>query len=137
VAAVAEVGPAIPVTAAVVPDEEEARLRKGQDWSLWARTGLLDAVCPMAYATDRATFAQQVTGVREAVGDVPVWAGIGAYRLSAAQTAAHVRVARSAGAAGVAVFSYDSVAARRDGGARYFAELRPALLTYGTQAAAR
>lgn len=137
VAAVSDARPAIPVTAAVVPDEADARARKGQDWVGWARDGLIDAVCPMAYTTDRTLFAQQVAGVRTAVDDVPVWAGIGAYRLTAAQTAAHVRLARGAGAVGIALFSYDSVAASRDGGARYFAELRPALIEGDTQAVAR
>jgi uncharacterized lipoprotein YddW (UPF0748 family) len=137
VAAVSDARPAIPVTAAVVPDEADARARKGQDWVGWARDGLIDAVCPMAYTTDRTLFAQQVAGVRTAVEGVPVWAGIGAYRLTAAQTAAHVRLARGAGAAGIALFSYDSVAASRDGGARYFAELRPALIEGDTQAVAR
>jgi hypothetical protein len=57
-----------------------------------------------------------------------VWAGIGAWRLSAAAAAARVRLAREAGANGIAIFSWDSVAAERDGGRRYLATLRTVLL---------
>ena len=42
-------------------------------------------------------------------GATPMWAGIGAYRLPVARTAANVRTARRAGAAGVLLFSYDSL----------------------------
>jgi len=121
------VRPGITLSAAVVPDAAEARERKGQDWGAWARDGLLDVVCPMAYTTDAQVFARQVASVMETVGDVPVWAGIGAYRLPAARTTEHIRLARQSGAAGVALFSYDSLASARDGGARYFSALRPIL----------
>jgi uncharacterized lipoprotein YddW (UPF0748 family) len=128
VTTVSETRPGATVSVAVVPDAAEARDRKGQDWAAWARDGLVDAVCPMAYTTDPTVFARQVASVRQAIGDVPVWAGIGAYRLTAAQTSAHVRLARDGGAAGIVVFSYDSLAGQRDGGARYFAQLRPTLI---------
>ena len=39
-----------------------------------------------------------------------MWAGIGAYRLSAAQVGDYVQTARRVGAAGVILFSYDSLA---------------------------
>jgi len=119
--------PDIVVSAAVVPDAAEARDRKGQDWAGWARDGLLDVVCPMVYTQDANVFARQVSGVRETVGDVPVWAGVGAYRLTATQAVKHIRLARQSGASGIALFSYDSLASARDGGARYFSLLRPAL----------
>jgi hypothetical protein len=38
-----------------------------------------------------------------------VWAGIGAYRLSPAQTIENIQAARRLGAAGFALFSYDSL----------------------------
>jgi hypothetical protein len=40
-----------------------------------------------------------------------VWAGIGAYRLSPAQTIESIRIARRRGAAGIVLFSYDSLVA--------------------------
>jgi uncharacterized lipoprotein YddW (UPF0748 family) len=97
------------VSAAVVPDAADAASRRLQDWAAWVRQGLLDVVCPMAYATDRATFTAQVTEARQAAGDGSVWAGIGAYRLSSADTVENIRIARSLGAVGIVLFSYDAL----------------------------
>lgn len=97
------------VTAAVIPDAREAIEHKLQDWPDWARRGLIDAFCPMAYTTSLQTFNRQVAAVRAAAAPQPVWAGIGAYRLTAAQTIDHIAAARQAGAAGVVLFSYDSL----------------------------
>jgi hypothetical protein len=38
-----------------------------------------------------------------------VWAGIGAYRLTPAQTVENIQAARRLGAAGFVLFSYDSL----------------------------
>ncbi|MEZ5319646.1 MAG: family 10 glycosylhydrolase [Vicinamibacterales bacterium] len=120
--------PGITMSAAVVPDAAEARERKLQDWPGWAASGLLDVVCPMAYTQDAAVFRAQVRDVASLVGPVPMWIGIGAYRLTTAETAANVRVARRAGAAGVLIYSYDSLAeAGRPRGSALTA-LRPVLL---------
>jgi uncharacterized lipoprotein YddW (UPF0748 family) len=97
------------VTAAVIPDAREAFEHKLQDWPDWARRGLVDAFCPMAYTTSLPTFNRQVAAARKAAAPRAVWAGIGAYRLTPAQTVDHIAAARSAGAAGVVLFSYDSL----------------------------
>ncbi len=114
--------PGILVSAAVLPDPAAAVSVKLQDWPDWAARGLIDALCPMAYAEDRPVFTAQVDAVHRAAGSVPVWTGIGAYRLTATETASRVREARRAGSAGVLLFSYDSVSAGR-GGARYLADV--------------
>ena len=46
---------------------------------------------------------------RAYAGSRPVWAGIGAYRLSPTQTLENIGVARRLGAAGIVLFSYDSL----------------------------
>jgi uncharacterized lipoprotein YddW (UPF0748 family) len=97
------------VTAAVIPDAREAYEHKLQDWPDWARRGLIDAFCPMAYTASLPVFNRQVAAAREAAAPRPVWAGIGAYRLTPAQTIDHIAAARSAGAAGIVLFSYDSL----------------------------
>jgi uncharacterized lipoprotein YddW (UPF0748 family) len=102
-------------SAAVVPDVEEAASRRLQDWGLWLRSRVLDVVCPMAYATDSAAFSAQVASARQAAGLRPVWAGIGAYRLSSAQTVENIQIARRLGASGIVLFSYDSLASLPDG----------------------
>lgn len=99
------------LTAAVKPDANEAMQERLQDWQDWASRGLLDVICPMAYTPDLARFATTVAGVRRSAAPQPFWAGIGAYRLDSAQTVAHIRAARAAGASGIALFSYDSLTA--------------------------
>jgi uncharacterized lipoprotein YddW (UPF0748 family) len=98
------------VTAAVIPDAREAYEHKLQDWPDWARRGLIDAFCPMTYTASLQTFNRQVAAARQAAAPRPVWAGIGAYRLTAEQTVDHFAAAREAGAAGIVLFSYDSLA---------------------------
>jgi len=97
------------ITAAVIPDAREAFDHKLQDWPDWARRGLVDAFCPMAYTASLPTFNRQVAAARAAAAPQAVWAGIGAYRLTPAQTVDHIAAARDAGAAGVILFSYDSL----------------------------
>jgi hypothetical protein len=70
---------------------------------------MIDVVCPMAYTPDAAVFASQIAFVRQVSGDQPVWAGIGAYRLSSSQTIANIQTARRLGAKGIVLFSYDSL----------------------------
>jgi uncharacterized lipoprotein YddW (UPF0748 family) len=97
------------VSVAAAPDQRDALTRKLQDWGAWVNDGLVDALCPMAYTQEPARFAEQIAGARQAAGDRPVWAGIGAYRLSPAQTIENIQTARKLGAAGVILFSYDSL----------------------------
>lgn len=100
--------PAARITTAVWPDGADAVGRKMQDWPLWLRTGLVDAVCPMMYTTSATTFARQLTELAEhPVGRV--WPGIGVYRITAAEAARRVVATRKAGFDGVLLFSYDSM----------------------------
>ena len=108
-AAVKEERPQATVSLAAVPDMSEALSRKMQDWGGWLEAGLIDALCPMAYTQEATRFAEQVAAAREAAGSRPVWAGIGAYRLSPAQTIDNIQTARKLGAAGIILFSYDSL----------------------------
>jgi uncharacterized lipoprotein YddW (UPF0748 family) len=97
------------VSAAVYPDAQEALNHRFQDWSMWVENRWIDVVCPMVYTPDARTFATQVASVRQVAGTRPVWAGIGAYRLSAAQTVDNILTARRLGANGIVLFSYDSL----------------------------
>jgi uncharacterized lipoprotein YddW (UPF0748 family) len=97
------------LSAAVFPDATEASNRRFQDWGAWLESGLLDAICPMAYTTDAALFRSQIANVKQRAGGRPVWAGIGAYQLSARATVENIRTARQLGAEGVVLFSYDNL----------------------------
>jgi uncharacterized lipoprotein YddW (UPF0748 family) len=108
-AAVRDARPSALVSVAAAPDMQEALTRKMQDWGAWLNDGVIDALCPMAYTQEPARFAEQIAAAKEAAGPVPVWAGIGAYRLSPSQTIDNIRTARKLGASGVILFSYDSL----------------------------
>lgn len=101
--------PKAALSAAVVPGVDEAATNRLQDWKTWLERGLLDAVCPMAYTTDPAVFRAQIAGVKRLAGTRPVWAGIGAFQLSALETILNIRAARQLGAQGVILFSYDNL----------------------------
>lgn len=110
-AAVKAVRPGTLISAAVVPDAQVAANSRQQDWRAWLDQSLLDILCPMAYTTDAGVFSQQVKAARDYAGNVPVWAGIGAYHLPQAQTLQHIAAARKLGTAGIILFSYDSLTA--------------------------
>ena len=103
--------PGAVISAAVAPSADVATDQRLQQWSVWAESGLIDVVCPMAYTPDLAEFTDLITQARAAAGRTPVWAGIGAWQLPPTRTGQHVRAARKLGAAGVLLFSYDSLAA--------------------------
>jgi uncharacterized lipoprotein YddW (UPF0748 family) len=134
-AAVRQARPGTLVTAATVPDPREAIERRLQDWHGWLEAGAIDAVCPMAYAPEPARFAEQVAAAREAAGDRVVWAGIGAYRLTATQTIENIRTARRLGAAGIVLFSYDSLTDTRHAAPDYLAAVGRGAFADGTASA--
>lgn len=113
--------PAATITVAVAPDMEEARNHRFQDWSAWLRAGLVDGIAPMAYTPEPARFAEQIAAARDAAGTRRLWAGIGAYRLPAAQTIENIATARRLGADGIVLFSYDSLIDKSQSPSDYFA----------------
>ena len=109
--AIKELKPQVLLSAAVFPDEVQAREQKLQDWRRWLDQSLLDAVCPMAYTEQLPLFEQQISAAREAARGHQVWAGIGAYRLSTNATLSYIDAARRHHASGIVLFSYDSLVA--------------------------
>ncbi len=110
--AVKKANPELTVSAAVFANDENAYTRRFQDWHRWLKMGVLDVACPMAYSTDTAVFQKQIetaSKVATASGR-KVWAGIGAYRIPVESTVEKINVARSLGAQGVILFSYDFTA---------------------------
>ena len=97
------------LTAAVFPEPQEAFDERMQDWRGWLSAHLVDAVAPMAYTQEPARFAEQIAAARDIAGGRAIWAGIGAYRLTPAQTVENIEAARRLGAAGFVLFSYDSL----------------------------
>ena len=104
----------IQVSAAVFSDWPDTRTTIGQDWVTWAQAGYLDFVCPMDYEPDSGRFADLVTRqVKAVAGRVPLYPGIGAFRLAdAAGVLNQVAATRSLGADGFVLFEYDTRLAR-------------------------
>jgi len=101
--------PGVIVSAAVFANDENAYTRRFQDWRRWLQMGILDVACPMAYTTDTEVFRKQVevaSATAHGAGK-KVWAGIGAYRIPAESTVEKISVARTLGADGIILFSYD------------------------------
>jgi uncharacterized lipoprotein YddW (UPF0748 family) len=102
--------PGLVLSAAVAPDQAQAVHHKFQDWPGWLEKGVLGALCPMTYTPDNGIFLQQVEqAVALAAGRQPVWAGIGAYRMSVDAVVEKVALARQAGASGIVLFSHESL----------------------------
>lgn len=127
--AVKALKPSVVLSAAVVADADTAQTSRFQDWPAWAANGIVDILCPMAYTTDAAVFDRQVKEISRVVWPTPVWAGIGAYRLTPADTVENIRAARRAGAAGVLLFSYDGVRTATPAGPDYLDEVSRAAFT--------
>lgn len=97
------------VSAAVTADAAVAVNSRLQDWRTWLENGFLDALCPMASGVNGTQVAVELAQVQALAGGKPVWAGIGANRLSQRETLDDIGVARKAGAQGIILFSYDSL----------------------------
>ena len=107
--AVRAVRPQALLTAAVAPDPADAADERLQDWGAWLDSHLIDAVAPMAYTQESARFTEQIAAASGVAGGRAVWAGIGWYRLTPAQTVENILTARRLGTAGFVLFSYDSL----------------------------
>jgi hypothetical protein len=70
---------------------------------------IVDAIAPMAYTQEPGRFTEQIAAARDIAGGRAIWAGIGSYRLTPAQTIEHIQAARKLGTAGFVLFSYDSL----------------------------
>jgi uncharacterized lipoprotein YddW (UPF0748 family) len=111
------------VSVATKPELRDAYDARFQDWGTWLQHGIVDVVCPMAYAPESARFTAQLEAARAAANGGTIWAGIGAYRLSPAQTVTNIRTARRLGASGVILFSYDSLSDPRLAVPNYLAQV--------------
>lgn len=100
--------PGVLLSAAVMADPEEAATHYSSDWVRWLEAGLVDFVCPMAYTTSTAR-ALELAGLVTAVRPERVVYGIGVYNQSIPSALTGASEALSRGAAGVCVFSLNSL----------------------------
>jgi len=70
-------GKNIPLSAAVISNQEYALNSLGQNWAKWGHSGMVDVLCPMIYTNDIKWFRQRLEGVIKTVGGgCRVYAGI-------------------------------------------------------------
>lgn len=103
--------PGLEVSAAVWAYPERAYLSLMQDFGRWLDEDLLDFAVAMAYARDPRLFTLQ-TRTSVAAGGPRTWIGLGVWLFSSDPPGAarQLAEARSTGASGVALFSYDALA---------------------------
>src|SRR3989441_9952321 len=97
----------IVISAAVFPDPDVARDRVLQRWPEWARAGLVDLLCPMAYRRDTREVERLLTRARAAAPKTRMWGGLMAYAGERALVAEQVRATREAGCEGAILFAYE------------------------------
>jgi uncharacterized lipoprotein YddW (UPF0748 family) len=105
------INPKLKLTAAVIADQTAALNRYLQDWPRWLREGIIDAAIPMAYSPSTTTVVRQLAAARSVGTEHQLYAGIAIYNESARDAADKIRRARSLGVDGVALFSFDALAA--------------------------
>jgi len=106
------INPRLKLTAAVIADQNAALNRYLQDWPTWLREGIIDAAVPMAYSPNTTTVVRQLSAARSIPTERHLYAGIAIYNEGARDAADKIRRARQLGFDGIALFSYDAVAAR-------------------------
>jgi uncharacterized lipoprotein YddW (UPF0748 family) len=102
-----EARPGIVISAAVFPDPDVARERVLQRWPEWAKAGLIDLLCPMAYRRDTDEVARLLKKARAAAPKTRMWGGLMAYAGERALLRDQVRAAEQAGCEGAILFAYD------------------------------
>lgn len=101
------------LSAAVWATPSLARERVCQEWDTWAREGLVDALFPMNYESDDGRFSANVAECMAKRHGVPLVVGVmpGKHK-SPTQTNRQIESAYARGAAGVALFGYQSLFGR-------------------------
>jgi uncharacterized lipoprotein YddW (UPF0748 family) len=100
--------PHVVVSADVFANAKDAYENRYQDWTNWLQRGFLDVAALMAYTPDTQRFTEQIKVAIDAGGPNRVWAGIGSYRIPVESAIEKIQAARTLGAKGFVLFSYDS-----------------------------
>ena len=104
----------VEVSAAVKPDHVLAYQRYGQNWVHWVNRRYLDFVIPMFYTGTTEKVKEQMRTVRKYVQKGRVYAGIGAWNQTTANTLDQIDAAFATRLSGFSLFSYDTVVTSSD-----------------------
>lgn len=113
VMAIREAAGDLPLSAAVVPDPNEAKTAKGQDWIKWVHRRWVDFVVPMAYNHRPEGLLDWVHVLHNAVGRDRLLVGLAVYGGRDRFLARSVNLLRLDRSMGFAVFSYNSLLEKR------------------------
>jgi len=96
---------ALPLSAAVIPEPEKARVDEGQDWMRWLRTGAMDFVVPMAYTYEPDDLVRLVVTYRRMIGLERVLMGLPVFDGRERYLGYSVSLLRREGVTGYCLFS--------------------------------
>ncbi len=101
------------MSAAVLAYADRAYLTSFQDWRGWLDEGLLDFAVAMAYTRDDRLLRYQAHALHGGVGGPRVWLGLGSWLFTSepARMLDQIALARDVAPPGIALFSYDALAA--------------------------
>lgn len=99
----------LPLSAAVIPESEVARIAKGQDWVGWTQKGLVDFVVPMAYTYPPAELVPLVRTIRRTIGADRFLVGLPAFDERSRYLGYSVSLLRHEDVRGYALFSYNEL----------------------------
>ncbi|MGM0485557.1 MAG: glycoside hydrolase family 10 protein [Planctomycetota bacterium] len=98
--------PDIEISAAVFSSYPNCKNSVAQDWLAWVEAGYLDFICPMDYTQNDQDFINRVSHQLDLVdGRIPVYPGIGQWRLTNDRTVGQIHHARRLGAPGFTLFN--------------------------------
>lgn len=102
--------PDLILSAAVVPDVDEAIRTKRQNWLAWVQAGWLDLLSPMIYSLDDGHVANEIARMAGNTGSAWLAPGIAPFMgMSAHQVIDQVTASRQAGQPGVVMFALHSI----------------------------
>ncbi|MEJ2721163.1 MAG: family 10 glycosylhydrolase [bacterium] len=99
----------LPLSAAVIPESETARIAKGQDWVGWIQRGLVDFVVPMAYTYTPAELVPLVRTIRRTIGADRFLVGLPVFDDRSRYLGYSVSLLRHEDVLGYALFSYNEL----------------------------
>jgi uncharacterized lipoprotein YddW (UPF0748 family) len=103
----------LPLSAAVVPEYERARVEKGQDWAKWVLEGTVDFVVPMAYSYEPPELRRQMRLMRNLIGRDRFLVGLPLFDGRAGRLAYSISYLREDRVLGYALFSYNVMEGQR------------------------
>ena len=103
---------ALQMSAAVWTYADRAYLSQGQDWRGWLEEDLIDFAVPMTYTLDDRVLRYHAESFAGSPHASRIWVGLGTwlFKERPARALEQIAIARDAGAAGDALFSYDAIA---------------------------